>query len=401
MIDVIENIVVSQITHYFDDFPASFRKYLVNRLKWERLGLANGKIVVNSYFPPFPSKAFKSAVEAWRSIMSGVNVPEISTIAVTNRCPYNCDYCSVRDKTIHDLPRSLLVKIIQSLQEMGTYNVSLTGGEPLLRDDIEDIINSVDSRSIVKLFSTGYTLTKERANALKKAGLYSINISLHNSDPRKHDAGSRFEGAFEIALNAIQNSKAASLVTCVATIATKERIISGELFHFLKFMKELGVDEVTVFEPIPVGRLAFCDNAILDEDERVILKRLHKNANEKYKSDYPRVFAFPYLESSEYMGCGAGSTRLHVTALGEVLPCDFTHLSFGNITEEDIKMIWERMNKSFKKPCASCFALDNYKFLRELNCTLSDTMNSHLSSIDKYFIRGEVLPDFYQNLLES
>ena len=283
---------------------------------------------------------------------------------------------------------------------MGTYNISLTGGEPLLRNDIEDIIHSVDSRSIVKLFSTGYSLTKEKAIALKTAGLYSINISLHNSNPQKHDIGCRYEGAFEIALNAIQCSKAASLVTCVATIATKERIASEEIFHFLKFMKELGVDEVTIFEPIPVGKLAFCDDAILGEDERFILKKLHKEANEKYRADYPRVFAFPYLESSEYMGCGAGCTRLHVTALGDVLPCDFTHLSFGNITEENVEAIWERMSQAFKKPSASCFALDNYKLLRELNHTFSDIGNNYHSSIEQYMVKGEVLPEFYQNLLE-
>lgn len=394
-----KNIVASLVSKLLPDFPDCFRQYLVSRLKWEKLGLANGKIIVNSYFPLVPSSALKHVINDWYCVMNGTIVPEIATIAVTNNCHYDCEYCSVFNKTVSDLPASLLIQTIHSLQEMGVYHFSLTGGEPLLRRDLADIISSIDHRSIVKLFSTGYSLTKEKARALKEAGLFSINISLDNKDPRKHDAGCHYNGAFEIALNAIQYSQAASLVTCVATIATKERIHSGEIFRFLEFMKELGVDEVTIFEPVPVGKLAFCDDAILGEDERILLKSLHKEANKTQNNKYPRIFSFPYVESSEYMGCGAGCSRLHITALGEVMPCDFIPVTFGNIQEENIETIWGKMRKAFKKPSRNCFAIDNYKLLRESDHSSSDIMDPSLLSMNKAIVKRDGLPEFYDSLM--
>lgn len=394
-----KNVVLNLISELLSDFPDCFRQYLVSGLKWERLELINGKLCVNSYFPPFPSRAFKSAIKAWHCTVDGTTVPEIATIAITNKCPYDCDYCSVLDKTVRDLSAASFMRTISSLQEMGTYHFSLTGGEPLLRKDLTDIVRSVDSRSIVKLFSTGYSLTKERAKALKKAGLFSINISLDNIDPRKHEAGCHYDGAFDIALKAIQYSKAASLLTCVATVVTKERIRSGEIFRFLEFMRELGVDEVTIFEPIPTGRLAFCDDVILGEEERKLLKLLHKEANEAQDKKYPRIFSFPYIESSEYMGCGAGCARLHITALGEVMPCDFTQVTFGNIQKECIETIWERMYKTFQKPSKGCFALDNYKLLRESDHKASDITDSHLIYMNEDIVRKKGLPEFYDNLM--
>jgi len=396
-----KNIVASLGSRFLPDSPDHFKQYLAGRLRWEKLGLANGKIIVNSYFPPIPSRAFKSAAKAWHCAIKGTIVPEVATIAITNNCPYDCEYCSVADKTVRDLPASSFIQTIHSLQEMGTYHFSLTGGEPLLRQDLTDIISSIDCRSIVKLFSTGYSLTKEKAKALKEAGLFSINISLNNKDSRKHDAGCHYNGAFDIALKAIQYSKAVSLITCVATIVTKERIHSGEIFRFLEFMKELSVDEVTIFEPVPVGKLAFCDDAVLRESERNFLKSLHKEANKAQNNKYPRIFSFPYIESSEYMGCGAGCTRLHVTALGEVLPCDFIPITFGNIQEENIETIWGKMRKTFKKPSRSCFAIDNYKLLRKSDNSSSGIMDSSLLFMNENIVRGGGLPEFYDSLMKQ
>ncbi len=396
-----KSVVVNLISIFLSDFPDCFRKYLVSRLKWEKLGLVNGKIFVNSYFPPFPSRAFESVTKAWHCAMKGITIPEIATIAITNKCPYDCEYCSVFDKTVRDLSTESIIQTIHSLQEMGTYHLSLTGGEPLLRKDLTDIVRSVDSRSIVKLFSTGYSLTQERARELKKAGLFSINISLDNIDPQTHDTGCHYNGAFDIALNAIQYSKAASLLTCVATVVTKERIRSGEIFRFLEFMKKLDVDEVTIFEPIPTGKLAFCDDAILGDNERRLLTLLHKEANGSKDNKYPRIFSFPYVESQEYMGCGAGCTRLHVTALGEVMPCDFTQVTFGNIQKEPIEAIWKRMDKTFEKPSTGCFALDNYKLLRESDHTVSDITDSHHIYMNEDVVKKSGLPEFYDNLMNQ
>jgi len=397
----VKQFTARQILNLFPDFPEQFKEYLIERLQWEKLGWFSGKVIVNSFFPPIPSKALDSVVNAWRSSMEGQVVPEIATVAVTNKCPYNCLYCSVSDKTVNDMPAVLIKRVISKLQDMGSFNISLTGGEPLLRKDIEDIIAAVDDRSIVKVFTTGYSLTKEKAKALKKAGLLSVSISLDDRDLKIHDRRCGFEGAGDIALKAIENAKKASLLTCVATVAVKDRILNGEITRFLEFMKGLGVDEVSIFEPAPTGRLSFRDDVLLSEDERKALEALHKEINSSTSGRYPRVFSFPYIEGASYMGCGAGCTRLHVTALGHVTPCDFSSISFGNIQQENIKTIWKRMTRYFDRPERGCFVMNNYKEIREMSDEKTGIADGRLLMERAGIVRDAHLPEFYKMLMTS
>ncbi len=388
-----------QALKFYPDFPEEFIEYLVEKLRWERLGWFQGRVIINSYFPPIPSRAVNSVVKAWRSGMKGRVVPEVATVAVTNKCPYNCLYCSVPDKTVSDMSADLLKRTIGQIQDMGSFHISLTGGEPLLRDDLEDIIASVDDRSVVKLFTTGYSLTKERAKALKKAGLFSINISLDSGDQDIHDHGCGFDGAFDIALRAIEHAKQASLLTCVATVASHNGVLGGEMNQFLRFLKKQGVDEVSIFEPAPTGKMSFHEELLLSDDEREALHDLHKEINESADKRYPRVFSFPYVEGADYMGCGAGCTRLHVTALGHVTPCDFTSISFGNIQRENIETIWDRMKRYFNQPDCGCFICHNFKELRGM---YDD--RSGMADGDMLVKRGKMMkeshpPAFYKLLM--
>jgi len=331
--------------------------------------------------------------------MEGRVVPEVATVAVTNKCHYNCLYCSVPDKTVNDMPASLLERVIRQLQDMGSFHISLTGGEPLLRDDLEDIIAAVDDRSVVKLFTTGYSLTKKRAKTLKKAGLFSINISLDSSNRSMHDRGCGFPGAFDIALRAIEYAKKASILTCVATVATRNSVLGGEMDAFLRFLKKQGVDEVSIFEPVPTGKLSFHEEILLRDDERRVLSDLHKKINKSADKRYPRVFSFPYIEGSSYMGCGAGCTRLHVTALGHVTPCDFTSVSFGNIQRENIRTIWDRMKGYFNQPDCGCFICDNFKELRGMYDNRSGLADGNMLVERGKMMKEGHSPAFYKLLM--
>ena len=70
------------------------------------------------------------------------------------------------------------VRIVDELYEMGAKWFGLSGGEPLLREDLIEIVKSVDDRSTAFMFTSGYGLTEEKAKELKKAGLFGVMISL-------------------------------------------------------------------------------------------------------------------------------------------------------------------------------------------------------------------------------
>ena len=91
---------------------------------------------------------------------------------------------------------SQLKEAISDAQNLGSSVIGLTGGEPLLRDDLEDIIAAIDQRSMPVLFTTGYKLTQARVKSLKKAGLEIPVISLDHYSAEIHDKGRRKEGIF-------------------------------------------------------------------------------------------------------------------------------------------------------------------------------------------------------------
>lgn len=71
---------------------------------------------------------------------------------------------------------------------------------------------------------------------------------------------------------------------------------------------------------------------------------------------YPGVFAYDYFESEKYYGCGAGFNYMFIDSQGNVCPCDFTMMSFGNILERPLPEIWEETSKHFCTPGPACYA---------------------------------------------
>jgi hypothetical protein len=125
----------------------------------------------------------------------------------------------------------------------------------------------------------------------------------------------------------------------------------------LRFLKGTKVDQVLIFDYKATG-------LSLDDGEEI----LHGEALNKAKSyhnihlrdgKYPNVFSLPYVEGGSKLGCTAGYCRMYIDASGHVCPCDFLPLSFGNVRDEAIEKIWQRMNKSFDKPYKTCF-VNNY-----------------------------------------
>ena len=349
-------------TKNIQQFPRRFLLYMLLRSRHEKLTLHNGKFVISSDLPPFPSEAFDRCIKALHSTMGkDVVIPIYASFSVTNKCVYNCWHCYINSLKEEDMSSESVLNIIQMLQDLGVSVIAFTGGEPLLRTDLSEIISEIDGRSSVILFTTGYGLTKERAWELKNAGLFAVIIGLEHSQQQMHDTLRDYDGAYKLAMKAIKNAKEAGVYVGVSTVATKERIKTGEIWDFVRLAGTQGVDEVLILEPVPVGKLFEQDELLLTNKERKQIIKIQKKANRTKR--YPRVLSYPYRESKNMMGCCAGYQYIHITASGNICPCSFTPLSFGNAQKEDVKTIWKRMNDTFNKPRNHCFMLQNHKHI--------------------------------------
>jgi MoaA/NifB/PqqE/SkfB family radical SAM enzyme len=336
-------------------------------LKNERFISFDDKILFSLHLPPYPSKALDRFFEAGTKAMEGVNVPGIVNIAVTHQCRYHCWHCSASPKNGTDLPLQVITEAIHKFQDMGTYLFSITGGEPLLRDDLVDIIASIDDRSTVFVFTSGDGLTKEKARELKQAGLFGVMLSLDHYTPGIHNHLRGYNGAYDNFVNGVRNAQAAHLYVGISSVITKEILKNNEQWKLFETAQNLSVQEIMMFEPTPVGELFHDDTCLLSTDERRQLIEFHKqvNSNRKYKK-YPKLSVFPYYESEEFQGCTAGFSLVYIDADGNLRPCDFVPLIFGNIQEEPLEGLWQKMNHAFQKPRAFCFMLENHKLMEHI-----------------------------------
>ena len=349
--------------------PINIIKCGMNVIKNDRLVVHNGNFVVNSFLPPLNSKAYKSIVDAvpgenaefFYNHTTGKRLAPISTyIAITDRCMYNCWHCSAKrfikgkDDKSKEMTTDEIKKIVKSLQDLGVGIIGFTGGEPLLRNDLEEIISSIDNRSISYLFTNGYSLSLNKAKELKNSGLFGVGISIDSLYKETHDKKRGYNGAYENSISAIKNCKEAGLYTMAQVVCTKEMLKSGEIYELGKFLKTLEIDEVRILEPIPCGSLLVKNDEIFSkEDKEELIKRHIKFNNNK---DYPKTSVFPYVESKDQFGCGAGVQHSYIDNEGNFTPCDFVPESFGNVLSEDIKDIWNKMHSKLKSPRNYCYA---------------------------------------------
>ena len=328
---------------------AFFKDYLSK----EKVIEFNGRFVVNTHFPPYPSGAFDNFAEHISEMGDAAKRRLFSvTLAVTNRCNYHCWHCYNAGRSQRDMPLSVLKDIAGQLQGLGVVSVTLTGGEPLLRADLEEAAGAFDRTTYLTLNTTGCGLTSERARALRDSGIFSVGISLDSVNPREHDRMRGTDGAFRTALDALGSVAASGLYPYLIAVATHDFLQPDRFWQFIRFASRSGALEVHLLEPSPTGRLAGHEDVVLNEPDRQLLLDYQKDVAQD--DSLPILSCFLYLESPQAFGCGAGLTHLYIDGSGEVCPCNFVPLSFGNIAAEPLVRILDRMGCFFCKPRPSC-----------------------------------------------
>jgi len=327
-------------------------------LAHEKVTRVGDKVMFNSFLPPFPSEAFRTLARGIGELKRGKATPISTYVAVTNKCRFNCWHCSRTHRCGKDMLRDELVRVIGELQKLGVSIVGITGGEPLLRTDLEDLVESVDERSVTILFTSGDGLTAGRAASLRRSGLFGVAISLDHYEAEIHDKRRGKKGAYATAIEAVRTARSAGFYTMIQLVATRDLANEDVLDRYLSLASQLGVHEIRLLEPMPTGELtgeqcACCING----EQRELLKRIHRKTNGDRSS--PKVTSFAHIEHGSMYGCGAGFQHMYIDSSGNVCPCDFTPISFGNVLEKPVAAVWRRMQEAFGQPGRVCFLLRN------------------------------------------
>jgi len=264
-------------------------------------------------------------------------------VGLTYDCQCSCSYCCsglyARDSKNELSAQEVeaLIDDIALLPSLCTL-VSFFGGEALLKESIFSLISYACARGLFTETETnGMTLSAQMVRKLKNSGLHHIFVRIESSDPAAHDRVSGVAGCFKSAYEGIRHCAAENLSCSISTIAFKEKIDTGELERIIELGKRLGAASVRILYPTSAGRLTGAGCQLLGQEEQKKV-RLLLNPD------------FVYLESTHV--CEKGSERIcpsrqsklfYVSCYGQVQPCPFVSSQFGNVREEKIDKILERM----------------------------------------------------------
>ncbi|MFQ5808575.1 MAG: radical SAM/SPASM domain-containing protein [Armatimonadota bacterium] len=324
------------------------------------LARQNGANVYTLYQPPFPSQAaFKLASMRLIESFTGQRFPTTATLAITHRCQCRCEHCSAAEFMRSDRPEvspERMFRLIDEAQELGVVTMIFVGGEPLLHPNIYDYIKHVDyNESRPSIFTNGLLLTEERVQKLVDAGLYSLFVSIDSPDPQEHNRLRGVRDCWQKAIDGAQRCIEAGLLCGLSTYATRETLANGQVERMVELTQEIGAHEITIFDVVPTGKLLREEEHILLTDEdKAQLRELSRRC--KTEPALPGAQVQAHVNSAEGFGCFAGYFQFYMTSSGDITPCDFTPLAFGNIQDEPLQDIWLRMtaHEAYRTRCDHC-----------------------------------------------
>ncbi|HSV31836.1 MAG TPA: radical SAM protein [Atribacteraceae bacterium] len=302
------------------------------------------------YLPPIPSAAHERMFETFLStVVYKRRIPMAATLGITDQCQYRCVHCSAAGRRT-DRPvmtTEEIQRVIAECLELGVTNITFTGGEPMLRKDLTRLVASVPGgMAVSQVFTNARDLTAERIAELREAGIYGIQVSLDSPNPAEHNRLRGSEEAFSAVERGVKEAHRAGLLVGVSTYATRSRVQGPFLLEIAELVAGWGAQEVTVFDAIEIGGLLGSSDLFLDRASRRRLLADMRTVNRRYRGRL-RAVTQSWTNSgrgfSRVIGCLAANFQLHITSQGDLTPCDFTPLSFGNIRESSVQELWDTL----------------------------------------------------------
>ena len=266
----------------------------------------------------------------------------------TNQCNLKCVHCyqDAEEATERELSTDEAKKMIDEIARAGFKIMIFSGGEPLLRPDIYELVAHAASRGLRPVFgSNGTLITDEVARRLKEAGAAAMGISVDSLDAAKHD---KFRG--------LPNAHALTLTGIEVCAITDFAEAIGAVAHYIFFL-------------IPVGRGEYIQETSLEvlENEALLREIMEKSAEVSIDvkptcaPQFTRVAKQLGIDTRFTRGCLAGLTYCVVGSEGIVRPCAYMTEEAGDVRTQPFDEIWktspvfERLRtQAYSGACGTC-----------------------------------------------
>jgi radical SAM protein with 4Fe4S-binding SPASM domain len=307
------------------------------------------------------------------------SLPILGEIAVTYRCNNACIFCyagcgaggctgaprSVTGNTEMSVAEAKeVIRVFKEDAKIPFF--SFTGGEPLLRDDLEDMIRYARRCNLqVNLITNGILASPGRAKSLFDAGLRTAQVSVEGPEAVTHDALTARPGSFEATLRGIRSMQAAGI--SVQTNTTVSAVNAAQTARMPQFLKSLGVMRFAMNLYLPPGNGSGPEGLLVPYSRAgAIIDAVHAAARSEgmtfyWYSPIPHCHYNTIARGLGNKSCAAMDGLLSVSPSGDVLPCSSYPEPMGNLLTTGFRDIWFSARARYFKSkeyapgeCAGC-----------------------------------------------
>jgi len=290
------------------------------------------------------------------STAEGARLPHVVAWNLTRRCNLACAHCYISAGSWHaraeELDTGTCLEILDQILEVNPAPMLiLTGGEPLLRDDLEVLArHATEGGATVVVGTNGTRLTDERIESLKGAGVRGVAVSVDSLDPTYHDRFRHGDGSLRETLEAVDRLRAHRLDFVVQTTLTRGN--RSELAELAGWAAEKGAVSFNLYFLVPTGRAEGMRGLSPEENDEVLrevveLERAHRGRMMVRTKCQPQLMRHvleaggdsPLLNYATRCPCGVHYCR--ITPEGKVTPCPYMPVEAGDLMETPFREIWE------------------------------------------------------------
>jgi MoaA/NifB/PqqE/SkfB family radical SAM enzyme len=296
--------------------------------------------------------------------------PAFAVISPTMRCNLRCTGCYAFEYSRDgELTTDQLRDIVRQCKDLGMYFLTISGGEPFVREDLLDLFDR-NHDVFFQVYTNGTLIDDGVADRLLELGNVAPAISVEGYGPET-DAR-RGRGTYDRVLAAMERLRERELLFGVSTTVTRHNSDMVASDDFLDYYIEKGARFAWLFQYVPIGREP--DVGLMSTPEQRVELRRWLTKERKKKA----IFIGDFWNDGAYTGgCMAGGRLyFHITSNGNVEPCVFCHFTVGNVLSRGLKDILSndffralryeqpyRENGNLYTPCA---IIDNPELLRRL-----------------------------------
>ncbi len=292
--------------------------------------------------------------------------------SLTNRCNYGCKYCGIPKVKSKELTTEQIFSIIDELSEFGTKIIQFTGGEPLLREDIGNIIKYMKKKGIYSSMSSNGSLVPYKIKEIKDLDLLKLSLD----GPLKIQDKVRQKGSYEDVVNAVKVAKENNIKVIFAALLSKYNLKCIDFI--LETAKKF--DCFVIFQPADCFLLGTNKlNPTIPEKEsykKVIEKLIYKKGRNKYIEN--SIVGLKHLlnwPDPKKISCAAGRIGCRIETNGDVNLCGRSKNSKKlNCIEIGFKKAFNNLNKIF---CTQCWCASQVELNKIYSLNLNAILNQN------------------------